>query len=64
MVDGAWVMRGGVIVAFDEPAMIREAQAHAAALRERVAGTSGCDAGDRSRIAESGLRLTNPWQHL
>jgi cytosine/adenosine deaminase-related metal-dependent hydrolase len=39
MVDGEWVMRGGNIVAFNEAAVILEAQAHAVALRERVAAT-------------------------
>ncbi len=38
MVDGRWAMRSGVIVAFDEAAAIREAQAHAVAVQDRVAG--------------------------
>jgi len=37
MVAGAWVMRSGRITAFDEAAVIREAQAQTMALRERVA---------------------------
>jgi cytosine/adenosine deaminase-related metal-dependent hydrolase len=38
MIDGAWVLRSGRILAFDEPAVIAQAQYQAAALRERVAG--------------------------
>ncbi len=37
MVDGAWVMRAGEILAFDEAAIIADANNQAAALRERVA---------------------------
>jgi cytosine/adenosine deaminase-related metal-dependent hydrolase len=37
MVDGRWVMRDGRILAFDEAAMLRDAQAQAEALRARVA---------------------------
>ena len=38
MIDGAWVMRAGRILAFGEARVIDEAQYEAAALRERVAG--------------------------
>ena len=38
MVDGAWAMRDGHIVAFDEAAVLRDAQAQGVALRERIAG--------------------------
>jgi len=37
MVDGAWVMRSGRILAFDESAVLHGAHAEATALRERVA---------------------------
>ena len=37
MIDGQWAMRAGRILAFDEAAALRDAQAQAAALHERAA---------------------------
>jgi 5-methylthioadenosine/S-adenosylhomocysteine deaminase len=41
MIDGRWVMRGGVVTVVDEPAVRRQAQASADALIVR-AGTDAC----------------------
>ncbi|HUN40226.1 MAG TPA: amidohydrolase family protein [Acetobacteraceae bacterium] len=38
MIDGQWAMRAGRILAFDEDTVLRDARAHAVALRGRVAG--------------------------
>jgi 5-methylthioadenosine/S-adenosylhomocysteine deaminase len=37
MVDGRWVMRANRVLAFDEAAVLREAQAYVCMLRDRVA---------------------------
>jgi 5-methylthioadenosine/S-adenosylhomocysteine deaminase len=39
MIDGVWVMHDGRILAFDEAAVLRDAQARAMALRDRVASS-------------------------
>ena len=37
MVDGRWVMRGGVLLAFDEAAALADAETAIAALHQRTA---------------------------
>jgi 5-methylthioadenosine/S-adenosylhomocysteine deaminase len=38
MIDGMWTMRDGRVLAFDEAAVLRDAEAQAMALHDRVAG--------------------------
>jgi hypothetical protein len=57
MVDGRWVMRGGVLLAFDEAAALADAEAAIAALHQRTARGISDGGGGRLRIADRRPRL-------
>jgi len=58
MIDGAWAMRDGRIVAFDEAAALRDALGQAKALRQRVSLRLPALAGAMPDLAAQLARLT------